>query len=155
MRCGRDRRAPTSQGGERDRVGTARHQAVGGGTVLEVETSDDPGEAYEVEVRKADGTEVDVSLDKNLKVVRQEADDRTTTGTTTRGPRRPGAERRRARGPCSRRWVPRSRAARSLGVEAEDDGGEAYEVEVRAADGTEWDLELDAAFKVVRKTADD
>ena len=34
------------------------------------------GEAYEVEVRKADGTEVDVTLDKNLKVVSQDGDDR-------------------------------------------------------------------------------
>ena len=42
-----------------------------------------------------------------------------------------------------------------LEVEAEDDGGEAYEAEVRAADGTEWDIVLDAGFQVVRKTADD
>ena len=39
-------------------------------------------------------------------------------------------------------------------VEASDDGGEAYEVDVRDADNTEWDVELDADFKVLRKTVD-
>jgi uncharacterized membrane protein YkoI len=40
-----------------------------------------------------------------------------------------------------------------LQVEAGDDGA-AYEAEVRAPDNTEWDVELDAAFKVLNKTAD-
>jgi outer membrane lipoprotein SlyB len=62
------------QGSERDRVAAAAVQAVGG-TAIEVETSDDAGEAYEVEVRKDDGTEVDVALDKDLKVVPEKADD--------------------------------------------------------------------------------
>src|SRR5687768_6373474 len=66
---------PSVQGADRDRVGNAAVQAVGGGTVLDVETSDDAGEAYEVEVRKADGAEVDVVLDKDLKVISQGADD--------------------------------------------------------------------------------
>ena len=67
------------------------------------ETSDDRGEAYEVEVRMDDGTEVDVTLDQDLKVVSQEADDSdddaTTATTTRRQPRRrrPCPERRGAR----------------------------------------------------------
>ena len=65
-------------GGERNRVSTAATEAVGGGKVVDAESSDDPGEAYEVEVRKTDGTEVDVTLDKDLNVLRQEP----TTGTT-------------------------------------------------------------------------
>ncbi|MGA5300841.1 PepSY domain-containing protein [Nucisporomicrobium flavum] len=40
-------------------------------------------------------------------------------------------------------------------VEAGDDGDAAYEVDVRAADAAEWEVELDAAFTVLRKTADD
>jgi uncharacterized membrane protein YkoI len=40
-------------------------------------------------------------------------------------------------------------------VEAGDDGDAAYEVEVRDASNAEWDVELDAAYKVLRKTADD
>jgi uncharacterized membrane protein YkoI len=39
-------------------------------------------------------------------------------------------------------------------VDASDDRGEAYEVEVRTADNTEWNVELDADFKVIRKAVD-
>ncbi|WP_114424082.1 PepSY domain-containing protein [Nocardioides houyundeii] len=61
-------------GSERDRVAEAAVQAVGG-TAVDVETSDDPGEAYEVEVELEDGTEVTVALDDDLKVVDVERDD--------------------------------------------------------------------------------
>ena len=44
-----------------------------------MEASDDRGEAYEVQVRLNDGTEVDVSLDKDLTVVSQEAEGRDDT----------------------------------------------------------------------------
>jgi uncharacterized membrane protein YkoI len=47
---------------------------TGGGTVVETETGDD-GAAYGVEVRLADGRVVEVSLDKNFKVIGREADD--------------------------------------------------------------------------------
>ena len=63
------------QGSERDRIASAATQAVGG-TAVDVETSDDRGEAYEVEVRLDDGTEVDVSLDKDLTVVSKETEGR-------------------------------------------------------------------------------
>jgi uncharacterized membrane protein YkoI len=39
-------------------------------------------------------------------------------------------------------------------VQASDDPGEAYEVDVRGADNVEWDVELDADFEVLRKTRD-
>jgi hypothetical protein len=39
-------------------------------------------------------------------------------------------------------------------VQASDDPGVAYEVDVRAADGTEWDVELAADFAVVNKAVD-
>ena len=73
-------------GGERNRVSTAATEAVGGGKVVDAESSDDPGEAYEVEVRKTDGTEVDVTLDKDLNVLRQDTDDRRRTTDDTRTP---------------------------------------------------------------------
>ena len=60
--------------GDRDRVGSAAVQAVGGGTLIDVEAGDDGDAAYEAEVRKADGTEVEVTLDKDLKVLAQEAE---------------------------------------------------------------------------------
>ena len=67
------------EGSERDRVSSAAVDAVGGGKVVDAEASDDRGEAYEVEVRKDDGSEVDVTLDKDLNVVK---DPTPTTGTT-------------------------------------------------------------------------
>ncbi len=45
------------------------------GTVLEVERDDDPGLAYEVEIRTPDGDIAEVHLDGNLEVVAQEIDD--------------------------------------------------------------------------------
>lgn len=49
-------------------------EATGGGTALTVE-ADDGNAGYEVEVRKADGSEAEVELDKNLKVVQRTDDD--------------------------------------------------------------------------------
>ena len=63
------------QGGERDRVGAAAVEAAGGGTAVDVESSDDRGEAYEVEVRMDDGTEWDVSLDADYQVLNKNAND--------------------------------------------------------------------------------
>ena len=39
-------------------------------------------------------------------------------------------------------------------MEASDDLGTAYEVEVRKADGTEWNVDLDTDFTVVNKSID-
>ena len=49
-------------------------RATGGGTVLEVEQGDDPGSAYEVEVRKNSGV-IEVMLDSNFNVIGQTAGD--------------------------------------------------------------------------------
>jgi hypothetical protein len=45
-----------------------------GGTVTETETGDD-GAAYGVEVKLEDGSQVEVNLDENCKVIGQEQDD--------------------------------------------------------------------------------
>ena len=47
---------------------------TGGGTVTETEVGDD-GAAYEVEIRLADGSEVEVNFDENCQVTGQESDD--------------------------------------------------------------------------------
>jgi hypothetical protein len=47
---------------------------TGGGTVTETEVGDD-GAAYGIEVRLPNGSEVEVSLDENYKVIDQAADD--------------------------------------------------------------------------------
>ncbi|MBL7252743.1 PepSY domain-containing protein [Paractinoplanes lichenicola] len=135
-------------GADRDRVGNAAVQAVGGGTVVDVESSDDQGEAYEAEVRKPDGSEVDVVLDKDLKVLSQQAD---TPDTDTAGPALTDAQRTSA----EKAVLDAFPGGTILDVEASDDQGVAYEAEVRDSANKEWDVELDTAFKVLTKNQDD
>ncbi len=153
------------EGSERDRASSAAVDAVGGGKVVDAEASDDRGEAYEVEVRKDDGSEVDVTLDKDLNVVkdsdsdngddvndRVDADDQGDVNDT------PDADDRALS--ASERASAEKAATTAVGggtvidVSASDDRGEAYEVEVRKADNTAWNVELDADFKVLSKQLD-
>jgi uncharacterized membrane protein YkoI len=153
------------QGSERDRVVEAVTGSVDG-TVVDVEASDDPGEAYEVEVRQADGTEVDLTLDEDLRVITQDvdrddrddadddddddddADDRDDT---------PDADDRTLTD-AERTSAEEAAMATVEGGTVVDvdagDAGVAYEVEVRGADGTEWDVDLDADHEVVSRTKD-
>jgi hypothetical protein len=69
-------------GGEESVTGPAAQQAgdaalaaVGGGTVLEVEQADAGDAAYEVEVRRPDGSEVEVHLDAQFQPLGTAADD--------------------------------------------------------------------------------
>jgi uncharacterized membrane protein YkoI len=75
--------AAAAADGDRDQelTGTVRERAVaaalaatGGGTVLETEAGDD-GAAYGVEIRLADGRQVEVNLDAGFEVVGQEPDE--------------------------------------------------------------------------------
>ncbi len=150
----------TVDGTERDRVAAAAVEAVGSGEAVDVETSDDPGEAYEVEVRLPDGAEVDVALDGDLAVVSQDRDDDTDDDTDDddaddrdddADDRALSADERTAAGEAALAAVG---GGTVVDVEASDDRGEAYEVEVRDADGTEWDVELDADLEVLDKRAD-
>ncbi|NQX15496.1 PepSY domain-containing protein [Rathayibacter sp. VKM Ac-2857] len=59
-------------GDELARASEAAIAAVGGGTVTEAERSDDADHAFDVEVTRADGTDVDVDLDASYAVVRTE-----------------------------------------------------------------------------------
>ena len=63
-------------GPTRDRAVAAALAATGGGTVLETEIGDD-GAAYGVEIRRSDGRQVEVKLDKAFKAIAQEPDDDT------------------------------------------------------------------------------
>ena len=158
------------QGSERDRVGAAATTAVGGGTVIDAETSDDRGEAYEVEVRTKDGRSIDLSLDKNLAVVGHDRDDREDRDDRddrddVNDDRNDRDDRTEVRDTDDRVLSAAERASASkaaLGavkgtvvqVEASDDRGEAYEVDVRTAGNAEWNVDLDADFKVLSKTLD-
>jgi hypothetical protein len=57
-----------------ERATDAALEHVGGGTVIETEVGDD-GAAYGVEIRKDDGTVVEVNLDNNFEVIGEEQDD--------------------------------------------------------------------------------
>jgi uncharacterized membrane protein YkoI len=56
------------------RLKAAALAETGGGTVGEIERDGEKGATYEVEVTKADGSQVDVRLDDQLKVVAVDAD---------------------------------------------------------------------------------
>jgi hypothetical protein len=58
---------------EIDRASAAALEAVGEGTVTDTETGDEEG-AYEIEVTKDDGTQVDVHLDEEFRVISQESE---------------------------------------------------------------------------------
>ena len=63
-------------GSDAEKAKRAAIAAVGGGTITEVERDDGNGSgAYEVEVKRDDGSQVEVHLDGNYKVVGQEADE--------------------------------------------------------------------------------
>lgn len=57
-----------------DKARAAALAHTGGGTVIETEGGDD-GAAYGVEIRLADGSQVEVNLDRNFDVIGQEADE--------------------------------------------------------------------------------
>jgi uncharacterized membrane protein YkoI len=61
------------QGADLDRASAAALKHTGGGTVTETEAGDEEG-AYEVEVTRADGTEVDVHLDRSFNVINSQTD---------------------------------------------------------------------------------
>ena len=144
-------------GSERDRASSAALDAVGEGKVTGTETDDEEG-AYEIEVTRPDGSQVDVHLDKDFQVLSQDADD----GDGDDDGRDDDGDRDaddRALSDQERTGAEQAAVAEVDGtvtdVEASDDPGEAYEVEVTAADGTEWTVELDADFKVLDSRADD
>jgi uncharacterized membrane protein YkoI len=64
-------------GPEAEKAKSAAIEAVGGGTVTEVERDDGYGTSgfYEVEVTREDGSQLEVHLDGDYDVVGQEADD--------------------------------------------------------------------------------
>jgi hypothetical protein len=164
------------RGADRDRVAAAAVKATGGGTATEVERSDDPGEAYEVEVRKVDGTEVDVVLDGQLRALQREDDDMDNDDdgyddgrdeTAPDNDDNPDASRTSRLDADDRplteaeRTTATAAAVKAVGsgtatdVEASDDLGTAFEAEVIDRAGAEWDVALDASYDVVSKTKDD
>ena len=155
-------------GSERDRVVAAARDAAGEGEVISAESSDrDPDDAdaedrlkaYEVEIRKADGSEVEVALDEDLEVVGQQRDgvDDDTVGGGREADARDADDRVLS---ATERTRAEKAATDAVGggtatdADAGDDPGVAYEVDVRGSDGTEWNVDLDASYDVVSKRVD-
>ncbi|HWJ09817.1 MAG TPA: PepSY domain-containing protein [Nocardioides sp.] len=155
------------RGDERDRVAAAATKAAGGGEAVEVEKADDPGEAYEVEVRLADGSEVDVTLDADLGVLTTDRDDTDDDldddldddrDDDRDASDRPDADDR-ALGTTERTSAEQAALAAVgsgtvVDVDPSDDPGVAYEVEVRDREGVEWDVDLAGDLTVVAKRVD-
>ena len=139
-------------GDDVDRASAAALAETGNGTVSSVELEDG---GYEVEVRLADGTEVDVELDGDFAVVHTStddpddvSDDESDDGSDSDNVAVGDAERQTATDAA----LAETGEGTVTDVEI-DDGG--YDVEVRLADGTEIDVDLDADFAVVRTEQDD
>ena len=63
------------KGPEADRAAKAAVDAIGGGRAVGIERDDDHGEAWEVEVVRPDGSEVEVLLTRDLQEVGTETED--------------------------------------------------------------------------------
>jgi hypothetical protein len=69
-------------GPQADRARQAAVKAIGGGRATGVERGDDSGAAWEVEVVRPDGTEVEVTLGEDLEQVGSETEDDRGAGET-------------------------------------------------------------------------
>ena len=155
------------QGGEAEDAGRAATQAVGEGTVTEVEL-EDGRDGYEVEVQKTDGTAVEVRVGKDLKVLGQQTDDdvgddsddsdEASTEDGDEGNDETEADERplsdSQRDSATKAAVDAVGEGTITDVETDDDAG-GYEVDVVTSDGTEWEVNLDSAFRVLEKSVDD
>lgn len=141
---------PGLQRGVADQAGSAAAHAAGGGTVTSIESDSESGGAYEVKVRKADGTEVEVTLDQNLKVMSQKSENESDESGEASG----GAVTDSVLMSAKKAALTATGGGTVTEVEAENEDGHAYEVEVMK-NGSEWKVMLDSSFKVMQKSMDD
>ena len=129
------------------KVKAAALARVPGGTVVRTETDD--GGIYEAHVRKPDGSEVEVKVDRQFKVTGVE-EHAGRGGGRGHGPGGRGDER-----PLTGDNAAKAKAAALakvpggtvLRTETDGEGG-GYEAHVRKSDGTEVEVKLDRQFKV-------
>jgi len=144
-------------GATADKVKAAALDKVPGATVLRAEAGGHGGAAYHAHVRKSDGTEVVVLVDKDFEATSVE-----TRAAGRRGG--PGGRGHHRGGPGGRSdekaltgetasKVKAAALARVSGgtvlrVETDADHGSPYEAHVRKSDGTEVEVLVDKDFKV-------
>ncbi|WP_308798556.1 PepSY domain-containing protein [Agromyces silvae] len=129
---------------------------VGAGTVTDIDVDDDASHAYEVDVRLDAGGSVEVKLDRDLNVVAvEERGDRSgDDDDDDRGDDR-GDDSNVVIDPADRQRAIDAALAHAGGgtvseVELSDDADHVWEVEVQLPNGGDLDVELDAAFAVVK-----
>jgi hypothetical protein len=83
-----------ARGPDADRAKRAAVGAVGGGRVTGVEREDKQGEAWEVELSRGDGREVEVKLDRNFKRSSVDLDDDQDKGRANRRAKQAGKTER-------------------------------------------------------------
>lgn len=128
-------------GTELQQAGDAALAKAGGGTVLHAET-DNGG--YEVDVQRPDGTRVEVGVDRTFQVATVEGPD-----DDANQPALSAADRDQAANAALAK-VGKGTVSE---VERDDDGGAAYEVEVRLPDGSQVEVHVGADFQVLRQDA--
>jgi uncharacterized membrane protein YkoI len=128
----------------------AAEAAVPGGTVLRVETDSDGGATYEAHVRKSDGTEVVLKMDKEFKVTGTE--EFTGRGGHRGGGHRggPGAGETALTGADAEKATAAATAKVPDGtvIRVETDADGVYEAHVRKSDGTEVEVKMNKDFTV-------
>ncbi|NQX28278.1 PepSY domain-containing protein [Microbacteriaceae bacterium VKM Ac-2854] len=152
-------------GSDLDRASAAAIAEIGGGTVTAAERDDDGLKLYELDLVGSDGTEYEVRLDADFAVVSVDRDDSdlsSSNDSTDRGSTDDSTDRSSTArtdpddlvGAELQQASDAALAAVGGGTvteaERSDDADHAFEVEVTRADGTDVDVELDAAFAVVR-----
>ncbi|MEA2247317.1 MAG: hypothetical protein QOH46_1846 [Solirubrobacteraceae bacterium] len=133
------------------KVKAAAEAKVPGGTVLRVET--DNGGDYEAHVRKSDGTEVEVKVDKSFAVTAVENGGGGRGGHGGRdghGPRGGGPGETPLTGDMAAKVKAAAEAKVPGGTDlrVETDNGGDYEAHVRKSDGTEVEVKVDKSFAV-------
>jgi len=152
-------------GSSLERASDAALAEVGEGTVTEAERSDDLDHAYTVEVRREDGSDVDVELDEDYEVVR--VDGASTgggaTGTNSETPSDDPTDAATGddaaisaddRSSAEKAALDAAGPGTVTDLDRSDDTDHAWEVEVTGADGRDVDVDLDAQFAVVRIDSD-
>jgi uncharacterized membrane protein YkoI len=134
-------------GTELQQASDAALARTGQGTVTKAETDDDANSAYEVDVQLPDGSKVEVELDRSFQVSGVDGPERDDDDSNLPAL---SAENRDKAGNAALARVGQGTVSE---VERENEGGSAYEVEVRLNDGSEVEVQLGADFQVMNQGA--
>ena len=144
---------PAHGAGEQELTGTTAEKVKAAalakvpGTVMRVET--DNGGVYEAHIRKSDGTEVEVKVDKDFNVTATQEHGPGGHGQGGPGRGGAGAGEQELTGTTAEK-VKAAALAKVPGtvLRVETDNGGVYEAHIRKSDGTEVEVKVDKDFNV-------